>query len=655
LKALNTQGRVGGCAILFSSPEQKDVTGEYFTAATEIFWSDGETRPALYHHGLDPTLAGTLVGKGWCKTRVDDVGVWVENQLDLRDAYEKAIYEMVKDGKLGLSSGTAGHMVQREDGGRLIRWPVVEISFTPTPAEPRTFVAPLKSVVVAPLTVGTSPSAGKAPVRGKSKPEMEVKAMNLLDMIKQLVPGLSDEQYAQIEAVLTLAGILGERPDETPLAPAPDATMSTDMIKAAVAEALKTLNIAAPASATPPARPPYEFRPNLATPETPSSENGAVKSLAMLRFGETPAALKAITSDLYGNDYELKRYAQHQAFGRYLRYGERALEADHRNALKMVILTPDQIKAFIFNGGDVRTLKTDMSEAVDTLGGFLVPEDVRLDIIERLPGLTAVRPRADVSQTSSDVMTRVVVTGGNDRHVGAVRVTWVGDTPSTGDAATNPTFGVEKTPIHIALATIRVPRALLEDSAYPLSNKLGEWASQEFALDEDEQFLVGSGIAKPQGILPNNTNGLSLTEVVSGDADELTFSGLVSLRYGVARQYRNGAVWMMNDTSAGVVAGMLDGTGRPLWQPSVTEDEPDRLMGYPVLTDEALPDIAANAYPVIFGNLMGYQIADRIGMSVLRDETTHSEEDIVKFVFRRRLGGQVNRTWCFAVQKVAES
>lgn len=66
-----------------------------------------------------------------------------------------------------------------------------------------------------------------------------------------------------------------------------------------------------------------------------------------------------------------------------------------------------------------------------------------------------------------------------------------------------------------------------------------------------------------------------------------------------------------------------------------------------------MPDIAANAYPIIFGNRKGYQIADRIGMSVIRDETTHSEEDIVKLVFRRRLGGQVARTWMFAVMKVA--
>jgi len=642
LKALDNAGRVGGYALLFSGPEAKDLQGEYFAPDTETLWEGRETRPALYHHGMDATLGAQLLGGGWRKAKTDDIGIWVETQLDLRDRYEQAIYDLVKSGKLGLSSGTAGHMVQRADDGKLTRWPIVEISFTPTPAEPRSAVAPLKSVAV---------SSFQANLK-------EVQAMNLLDMIKKLVPGLTDEQYAQIEAVLNLAGLLegpgaAEPPENEPPA------MGEEMIKAAVVAAIKSLGITAPASA-PAARPPYDWKPAPVGSDAPVAPEtnvraDAVKSLAVLRFGETPAAMKAIAADLYGDDYEVKRYEQHKAFGRYLRYGERGLDAAGHAALKIIILTPNQLKAYVLDGGDVSALKTDMSEAVDTLGGFLVPEDVRLDIIERLPGLTAVRPRADVTQTSSDVMTRVKVTGGNDRHVGAVRVTWVGDTPSTGDAATNPTFGVEKTPIHIALATIRTPRALLEDSAYPLNAKLSEWASQEFALDEDEQFLIGSGIAKPQGILPNSVNGLGLQQVVSGDADELTFVGLVNLRYGVARQYRQGAVWIMNDATAGVVAGMLDGTGRPLWQPSVTEAEPDRLLGYPVLTDEAMPDIAANAFPVIFGNLLGYQIADRIGMSVLRDETTHAEEDIVKFVFRRRLGGQVNRTWAFAVQKVAAS
>lgn len=628
LKALDDHGKVGGYAILFSDAAQKDLTGEYFTAETETLWDGAETRPALYHHGMDNTIGGTLLGKGWVKGQVDEVGAWVETQLNMRNRYENAIYDLVKAGKLGLSSGTAAHMVQRGDDGKLIRWPVVEISFTPTPAEPRTSVVPLKSIEIENL--------------------LEVKQMNLMEMLKKLVPGLTDEQYSQIEAVLTLAGLSGE----TAMPDSETETMPDEMIKALTA-ALKAAGITAPA--TPPAtpatkaRPPYDFKPE----EEKKPDSSPAKDIAFLRFGETPAAIKAIVNDLYGGDYEVKRWQQHQAYGRYLRFGADGLDGPARNALKSVILTPGQIKAFVFNGGSVAAIKTDMSEAIDTLGGWLVPEDLRLDMIERLPGLTAVRPRADVSPTSSDVMTRITVTGGDDRHVGAVRVTWVGDAPTTGDAATNPTFGLEKTPIHIAMATVRVPRALLEDSAAPLSAKINQWVSQEYALDEDEQFLVGDGIAKPQGILPDELNALSLTEVITSDADELTFGGLVALRYGIARQYRQNGVWIMNDASAAVVAQMLDGTGRPLWQPTVTEGEPDRLLGYPVLTDEAMPDIAAGAYPIIFGDLSGYQIADRIGMSILRDETTHSEEDIVKFVFRRRLGGQVARNWAFAVQKVS--
>lgn len=631
LKAIDDTGKVGGYAVLFSDASRTDLSGDYFATDTDTMWEGQETRPALYHHGMDVKLQGTLVGTGWRKDRVDEVGIWVEEQLDLRDQYEKAIFGMAKAGKLGLSSGTAGHMIQREPDGKLVRWPIVEISFTPTPAEPRTAVTPLKSVDITNVS-------------------MEVKAMNLIELIKKLVPGLTDEQYNQLEAVLNLAGVSSAAPSEPPV--------DEEMIKAKVLETVKALM---PAQApTAPIRPPYDFKP--APPATEQSEReNAVKALPTLVLGETPAAIKAIAHDLYGADYETKRYAQHQAFGRYMRYGDRGLNSEHHTALKTVILTPNQLKAFVFSGGELSALKTDMSEAIDTLGGFMVPEDTRLDIIERLPGLTAIRPGADVMTTSSDIMSRVVVTGGSNRHVGNVRVTWVGDTPTTGDAATNPTFGVEKTPVHISLATIRIPRALLEDSAFPITNKCSEWVADEAALDEDEQFLIGNGIAKPQGILPNSANGLVLTEVNSGDADELTFSGaagttgkgLNALRYGIARQYRNGAVWIMNDTTASVVSQMLDGTGRPLWQPSVTEGEPDRLLGYQVLTDEAMPDIAANAYPIIFGNRKGYQIADRIGMSVIRDETTHSEEDIVKLVFRRRLGGQVVRPWSFAVMKIA--
>jgi len=500
--------------------------------------------------------------------------------------------------------------------------------------------------------------------------------MSLIETIKKLVPGLTDEQYAQIEAVLALAlgeevkSVEGEPPAEGEAAPPPaeGKSLTEADLKTAVAEAVKTLGFAPAPKPAPktPARPPYAFKSKGegaadGDEDDPTLQaKSAIKSVAMLRFGgETPAAIKAVTRDLYGEDYEVKRHQQHLAFAKFLRHGEIGLERDERAALKTIYLVPSQLKAMILGGANVLAIKTDLAETVDSLGGFTVPEDLRLEMLERLPGMTVVRARADVTPTSSDVMTRITVTGGDTRHTGAMRVTWVGDTPVTSQAVTNPTFGTEKTPIHIAMCTVRVPRSLLEDTAVPLAAKVGEWASQEYAIDEDEQFLVGNGIAKPQGILPGSANGLSLNHIASGDASTWPAANVVDtlmqIKYKVARQYRDECVWIMNDTTAGYFSRVQDGMGRPIWYNSMREGEPDRLLGYPALTSEAMPDIAANAFPILFGDLRGYQIADRVGMTLTRDELTESEADIVKFVFRRRLGGQVAQTYRFAALEIAAS
>jgi HK97 family phage major capsid protein len=382
------------------------------------------------------------------------------------------------------------------------------------------------------------------------------------------------------------------------------------------------------------------------------------KAAAMLRFqGGNSAAIKSIAGELYGMDYEMKRYDQAMAFGKMLRMGEKALDRHEIGLMRQVILTPNQIKAYAVNGVEVYALKADMSDVVDQLGGLLVPEDFRTDMVERLPGMTVVRGLADVLQTGSDMMTRVVVTGGNDRRTSAITTTWVGDVPTDDSARTRPTFGVERTPIHITMAVVRVPRSLMEDTPFPLVQKINEWVSQAFAIDEDEQFLIGNGIAKPEGILPSSANGRSITEVVSGHATSInSLDGIKGVRYGIARQYRSEAAWVMNDATALIVSKIKDGEGRYMWEPSNQVGDPDLLYGHPVHTSEAMPDVAASAYPIIFGNFrQGYQIADRVGMSVVRDDVSEAESDLIKFIFRRRLGGQVKGTWPFAVMKISAS
>lgn len=149
VKALDDGGLVGGYLVRFSSAKDPDMVGEYFTAKTYFGARDGDGADALFHHGF-PLKSGleALADHVFqpIKTRRDEIGIWAEVVLDLSDKYEKKVHELAAAGKLGWSSGTAKYLVKTEDDGQITRWPIVEGSLTPTPAEPRNRAAAVKSL-----------------------------------------------------------------------------------------------------------------------------------------------------------------------------------------------------------------------------------------------------------------------------------------------------------------------------------------------------------------------------------------------------------------------------------------------------------------------------------------------------------------------------
>jgi HK97 family phage major capsid protein len=146
LKTIDAEGgRVGGYLVVWGSPEQRDLQGEYFTPETELGLDWYDQRPALYHHGLDGSVKAAVIGV-IDTLRADSTGVWAEAQLDTRQRYVRTIQKLVDKGALGWSSGSLPHLVEVADDGRIVRWPIVEGSLTPTPAEPRrTDVRTIKS------------------------------------------------------------------------------------------------------------------------------------------------------------------------------------------------------------------------------------------------------------------------------------------------------------------------------------------------------------------------------------------------------------------------------------------------------------------------------------------------------------------------------
>jgi hypothetical protein len=141
-------GKVGGYLVRFSTSADPDITQlrDFFTKDTDFDLERGNLATLYYDHGLDPVIKKRKLGRGTMK--VDDVGVWIEAQLEMRDDYERAIYEMAQAGKLGWSSGTAPHLVERKQVGganQIVSWPLGDdASLTPTPAEPRNGAVSLK-------------------------------------------------------------------------------------------------------------------------------------------------------------------------------------------------------------------------------------------------------------------------------------------------------------------------------------------------------------------------------------------------------------------------------------------------------------------------------------------------------------------------------
>jgi len=189
VKALG-EGRIGGYLVRFGDPAQPDLSGDFFTRTTDFDIQDGDRVTLYYNHGLDPVLKKRKLGYG--TLRYDDAGIWMEAQLALRDEYERRLYEDgILAGRMGLSSGTLPHLVERERVGganRIKSWPLgKDASITPTPAEPRLLVMSLKSLAAS----HAAPQFRLSVLRNEEPPVTETTSTPDLNSVAERVDALS--------------------------------------------------------------------------------------------------------------------------------------------------------------------------------------------------------------------------------------------------------------------------------------------------------------------------------------------------------------------------------------------------------------------------------------------------------------------------------
>ncbi len=284
-----------------------------------------------------------------------------------------------------------------------------------------------------------------------------------------------------------------------------------------------------------------------------------------------------------------------------------------------------------------------LSSSVAGDGGYLVDPETASSVQSVLRSTASIRQIANVvnvEATSYDVLI-------DSTEFGAGWATESGSVSETG----TPTIERITIPLHELNALPKASQRLLDDSAFDIESWLAGRIAEKFSRSEAAAFVSGDGIDKPTGFLthPDVANdiwswgglGYVATGTVAGFDSNSPGNSLVDLVYALGARYRANGNFVMNSKTAGVIRKIKDVEGRFLWTDGLTAGEPARLLGYPVLIAEDMPDIAAGATAIAFGDFRsGYTVAERPDLRILRDP--FSAKPHVLFYATKRVGGDVS-------------
>ena len=271
-----------------------------------------------------------------------------------------------------------------------------------------------------------------------------------------------------------------------------------------------------------------------------------------------------------------------------------------------------------------------------TGGGYLIPAGFQSEIDKALAAFGGMRQACRVLPTST----------GNP-------LPWptVNDTSNTGrllaiNTAVTPTdvaFGqVELNAYKYSSDAVLVPSELLQDSAVPIGELLGDLLSERLGRITNNHLTVGDGSAQPNGIVTAATDSGVNVDI----SDGLSYANIVDIEHAVDPAYRGmpGTGWMFHDDFLAMVKKLVDGEGRALFRGAdAVPGGVDRIMGYPITINQDVPTPTGTNKAVIFGDLKKYIVRIVRPMVLWRLEERYREVDQTGFFAFERLDGDTTR------------
>jgi len=304
---------------------------------------------------------------------------------------------------------------------------------------------------------------------------------------------------------------------------------------------------------------------------------------------------------------------------------------------------PDPNRAFMHylrTGERVKGLKAAMGEDTAGVGGYLVPDDFFAGIIEKRNELSIPRRAgATILQTSRDVL---------NIPIEATSQTYFAQSAHDMAAVNEdePTIGQATATVFDFTKLVKVSEDLLEDSAANLNQFLANSFGRWMAMTENRNALIGAGTTAPQGVTVGGTAALTFD-----DTNSIAAAEIPELYHKLAGQYRDNAVWAMNDDTLGMLRGLSSSN---VFTFGAHEINDESIMGKRVFTSTYMPKYTTTKYKaIVFGDWSMYALVERKGLTIRRLNELYAGNRQVGLLAVFRHGGVVLQSEAFAIGSMA--
>ena len=280
----------------------------------------------------------------------------------------------------------------------------------------------------------------------------------------------------------------------------------------------------------------------------------------------------------------------------------------------------------------------------DSTGGYLAPPEY---VRELLKTVTEISPIRSIARVRSTGQRSIQV----PKRTGTFAAEWVAES-GTRSETTGYQVGLEEIPAHEHYALVDISEQDLEDSVFDLEAEMQSEFSTQFAKAEGTAFVSGNAVGKPEGFMTNS----DVASVNSGNGTALLADGLLTLVHSIKSEYASNATFVLNRSTLSAIRKLKDTAGQYVFQAgmSLVAGVPNTILGYPYVEATDMPSVGANAFPIAFGDFSkAYMIVDRVALAVLRDPFTQATTGNVRYIARRRVGGQVILPEAIVKQKVS--